>query len=58
MCLAKSDYQRLDKVKQSVSEFNEFEQRLKSAKNNFKGTVHLFGFLHGKLNSPCAVEWY
>ena len=24
----------------------------------FKGTVHLFGFFHGKLNSPCAVEWY
>ena len=23
-----------------------------------KGTVHLFGFFHGKLNSPCAVEWY
>ena len=27
-------------------------------KVELKGTVYLFGFFHGKLNSPCAVEWY
>ena len=27
-------------------------------KKIIKGTVHLFGFFHGKLNSPSAVEWY